>query len=186
MLDTISAKRDEIYAAANDAAVAFVAFCLESYKTRHALSGDESARIFCRYGVGDYLLEGYDILHSFGERQILDDIDRFIEVRKQKEAQNAQAFRPDSLPLPGGSRLPQVHSFGDRDMAEITQSNLHLILHWKTAGMAELWAHDLGITPLEALMRLYSTDFYRRLEDESTKLWTNSPEQLYILFREAA
>ena len=87
MLDTISAKRDEIYAAANDAAVAFVAFCLESYKTRNALSGDESARIFCRYGVGDYLLEGYDILHSFGERQILDDIDRFIEVRKQKEAQ---------------------------------------------------------------------------------------------------
>ena len=69
------------------AAVAFVAFCLESYKTRHALSGDEAARIFGRYGVGDYLLEGYDILHSFGERQILDDIDRFIEVRKQKEAQ---------------------------------------------------------------------------------------------------
>ena len=71
-------------------------------------------------------------------------------------------------------------------MAEITQSNLHLILHWKTADMAELWARDLGISPLEALMRLYSTDFYRRLEDESTKLWTNSPEQLYILFREAA
>ena len=65
----------------------FVAFCLESYKSRHALSGDETAKIFCRYGVGDYLLEGYDILHSFGERQILDDIDRFIEVRKQKEAQ---------------------------------------------------------------------------------------------------
>ena len=70
-----------------DAAVTFVAFCLESYKTRYALSGDEAARIFGRYGVGDYLLEGYDILHSFGERQILDDIDRFIEVRKQKEAQ---------------------------------------------------------------------------------------------------
>ena len=86
MLDTISAKRDEIYAAANDAAVAFVAFCLESYKTRHALSGDESARIFCRYGVGDYLLDGYDILHSFGERQILDDIDRFIEVRATSES----------------------------------------------------------------------------------------------------
>ncbi len=68
------------------AAVAFVAFCLENYKSRHALSGEEAARIFGRYGVGDYLLEGYDILHSFGERQILDDIDRFIEVRKQKEA----------------------------------------------------------------------------------------------------
>ena len=69
------------------AAVAFVAFCLESYKTRHGLSGVGAAQIFSRYGVGEYLLDGYDILHSFGERQILDDIDRFIEVRKQKEAQ---------------------------------------------------------------------------------------------------
>lgn len=67
------------------AAIAFVAFCLESYKARHGLAGEEAAALFCRYGVGDYLLEGYDILHSFGERQILDDIDRFIEVRKQKE-----------------------------------------------------------------------------------------------------
>ena len=71
-------------------------------------------------------------------------------------------------------------------MVEITQSNLHLILHWKTAGMAELWARDLGISPLEALLRLYSTDFYHRLENESTKLWANSAEQLYILFRGAA
>lgn len=69
------------------AAVAFVAFCLESYKARHGLSGVEAVQIFDRYGVGEYLLDGYDILHSFGERQIVDDIDRFIEVRKQKEAQ---------------------------------------------------------------------------------------------------
>lgn len=67
-------------------ALDFVAFCLESYKSRHGLSGEEGAGIFRRYGVGDYLLEGYDILHSFGERQVLDDIDRFIEVRRRKEA----------------------------------------------------------------------------------------------------
>lgn len=71
-------------------------------------------------------------------------------------------------------------------MAEITLSNLHLVLHWKTAGVAELWAKDLGIPPLDALMRFHATDFYRRLEDESTKLWTNSPEQLSVLFREVA
>ena len=71
-------------------------------------------------------------------------------------------------------------------MGEITQSNVHLLLPWKTAGVAELWAKDLGVAPLEALMRFYQTDFYRLLEDESTKLWTNSPEQLYLLFRGAA
>ena len=71
-------------------------------------------------------------------------------------------------------------------MGEINQSNVHLLLPWKVAGVAELWAKDLGVEPLEALMRFYGTEFYRLLEDESTKLWTNSPEQLYMLFRKVA
>ena len=71
-------------------------------------------------------------------------------------------------------------------MGEINQANVHLLLPWKVAGVAELWSKDIGVTPLEAMMRFYATDFYRLLEDESTKLWTNSPQQLYILFREAA
>ena len=60
------------------------------------------------------------------------------------------------------------------------------IAEGKVAGIAELWAKDLGVPPLEAMMRFYATDFYRLLEDESTKLWTNSPQQLYVLFREVA
>ncbi len=71
-------------------------------------------------------------------------------------------------------------------MGEITQENVYLLLPWKVAGVSELWAKDLGVTPLEAMMRFYATDFYKLLENESTKLWTNSPQQLYILFREAA
>lgn len=71
-------------------------------------------------------------------------------------------------------------------MGEINQSNVHLLLPWKVAGVAELWAKDLGVAPLEAMMRFYETDFYRLLEDESTKLWTNSPQQLYLLFHEVA
>ena len=71
-------------------------------------------------------------------------------------------------------------------MGEINQSNVHLLLPWKVAGVAELWAKDLGVAPLEAMMRFYETDFYRLLEDESTKLWTNSPQQLYLLFCEVA
>jgi len=67
-------------------------------------------------------------------------------------------------------------------MAEITQDNVYLLLPWKIAGLAELWARDLGVSPLEALNRFYKTPFYARLADESTKLWHYSPEQLYAVF----
>ena len=35
------------------------------------------------YGVEKYLYEEYDILHSFGERQIVAYIDEFLSVRKE-------------------------------------------------------------------------------------------------------
>ena len=71
-------------------------------------------------------------------------------------------------------------------MGEINQSNVYLLLPWKAAGLAELWAKDLKVSPLDALMRLYATDFYRLLEDESSKLWTYSSEQLYYIFTQDA
>lgn len=66
-------------------------------------------------------------------------------------------------------------------MGEITQENVHLLLPWKIAGMAELMARDFGISVLEAMRRIYAMPFYKKLSDESTKLWHNSPEQLYLL-----
>ena len=67
-------------------------------------------------------------------------------------------------------------------MGEINQSNVHLLLPWKIAGIAELWARDANIAPLEAMERFYQTSFYKSLADESTKLWHYSAEQLYALF----
>ena len=31
-------------------------------------------------------------------------------------------------------------------MGEINQSNVHLLLPWKVAGVAELWAKELGVS----------------------------------------
>ena len=50
-------------------------------------------------------------------------------------------------------------------MAEINQSNVYMLLHWKVAGLARLWAKDLGVSTLEAMMRFYDTPFYAKLED---------------------
>ena len=77
-IDDTSVKDDEKI-------VTFVAFCIECYKAIHGISGHEVADLFRKYGVEKYLYAEYDILHSFGERQIVDDIERFIEVRKDKE-----------------------------------------------------------------------------------------------------
>lgn len=63
--------------------VTFVAFCIECYKTIHGISGHEVADLFREYGVEKYLYEEYDILHSFGERQIVAYIDEFLSVRKE-------------------------------------------------------------------------------------------------------
>ncbi len=63
--------------------VTFVAFCIECYKTIHGIGGREAADLFRKYGVEKYLYGEYDVLHSFGERQIVSYIDEFISVRKE-------------------------------------------------------------------------------------------------------
>jgi len=62
--------------------VKFKAFCLERYKYAHNLKGIETFHLFKQYGVLDYLSSFYDVLHTFGDRYIVADIDEFIEVRK--------------------------------------------------------------------------------------------------------
>ena len=60
----------------------FKVFCLERYKSKHNLKGDEAFRLFKEYGVLDYLGAFYDVLHTFGEQYIVSDIDEFIKVRQ--------------------------------------------------------------------------------------------------------
>ena len=81
----MAAKSEGVSVKVDEKIVTFVAFCIECYKTIHGISGREVADLFRKYGVEKYLYEEYDILHSFGEIQIVDDIERFIEVRKGKE-----------------------------------------------------------------------------------------------------
>ncbi len=60
----------------------FVVFCMESYKRDASLNGADVAEIFMRYEVIDYLKEGYDVLHSLGERALVEDIRDYIERRQ--------------------------------------------------------------------------------------------------------
>jgi len=63
--------------------VKFKVFCIERYKHIHNLKGSEVLRLFKRYGVMDYIGSFYDVLHSFGDKYIVADIDEFISARQK-------------------------------------------------------------------------------------------------------
>ena len=61
----------------------------------------------------------------------------------------------------------------------ITQQHLYLLLPTKMSWLATMLAEDKGITIVEAMTMLYTSSFYARLADESTKLWHLGPVALY-------
>lgn len=62
----------------------FVSFCVEQYKNEKYLAGNQAFEELNQYGVLDYLVENYEILHTQSYQWILEDIDEFINIRKQK------------------------------------------------------------------------------------------------------
>lgn len=59
----------------------FLSFCVEAYKMRHHMSGDDVMKLFDDRGVTQYLTNNYGVLHTQGERWIVDDIDEFLQDR---------------------------------------------------------------------------------------------------------
>ena len=68
---------------------------------------------------------------------------------------------------------------------DVTQQNLYLLLPSKMSWLATMLAEDRGISIVEAKTILYSSSFYARLADESTKLWHLGPVALYEEFQES-
>ena len=66
----------------------------------------------------------------------------------------------------------------------ITQDNLYLLLPSKMAWLASMLSEDKGISVVDAIKRLYSSEMYKKLQDESTKYWHLGPVALYEEFLE--
>ena len=66
----------------------------------------------------------------------------------------------------------------------ITQDNLYLLLPSKMAWLASMLSEDKGISMVDAIKRLYSSEMYKKLQDESTKYWHLGPVALYEEFLE--
>ena len=59
----------------------FAVFCIENYKAHSGMSGRQTAELFRKHGVIDYLREFYDVLHTAGYRYINNDIDEYLKSR---------------------------------------------------------------------------------------------------------
>ncbi len=64
----------------------FISFCIEQYKNAHGLTGEEAMKLLDKYKVLDYLSEHYEVLHTQSHQWLLEDIDEFINIRKEKQA----------------------------------------------------------------------------------------------------
>jgi len=59
----------------------FIVFCIEIFKEENKLTGKEVYELFEKYGVLKYLHDGYDMLHTQGDRWIINDINEFLKIR---------------------------------------------------------------------------------------------------------
>ena len=64
----------------------FVSFCIEEYGAAKGMSGEQALDLFSKYGLVDYLSEYYDVLHTQGRHWLIEEIDEYIEIRKNRDA----------------------------------------------------------------------------------------------------
>ena len=60
----------------------FLIFCTEQYKAAKNLTGKQVSELFSRYRVWEYIYSCFEALHTTGVNYIIEDIDMFINVRK--------------------------------------------------------------------------------------------------------
>lgn len=60
----------------------FIVFCIEIFKEKKQMTGKEAHELFEKYDVFQYLENGYDILHTQGDKWIVEDIEEFIRIRE--------------------------------------------------------------------------------------------------------
>ena len=62
----------------------FLSFCIEQYKNKHQMSGEEVAILFERYGVLPYLEDNFEVLHTQGHRWLMEEIEECKNQQKNE------------------------------------------------------------------------------------------------------
>ena len=62
----------------------FISFCIEQYKVHISANGNEVMDLFDKYGVTEYLSDTFEILHTQSRQWLLEEIDDFIQQKKEE------------------------------------------------------------------------------------------------------
>ena len=66
----------------------FKTFCFEMYKAEKGMTGIMTQQLFEKYKVFEYLDTFYEVLHTTGDKYIINDIDLYIEARTKAKNKN--------------------------------------------------------------------------------------------------
>ncbi len=61
----------------------FYTYTLEKYAISKRIGGLQALAIFKEYGIDEYLIKHYDLLHTQGTGYVIDEIDRFVRRKKR-------------------------------------------------------------------------------------------------------
>ena len=64
-------------------------------------------------------------------------------------------------------------------IGEINQETLYLLLPSKVCWLASMLVENKGMSTIDSIKVIYSSNLYKRLKVESTKLWQLGPVALY-------
>ena len=68
----------------------FLGFCVEIYKAEKNMTGRDAFNYLYHSGATDFLIRGYDALHTTGHLYIIDSIDEYIENNKEPHVLQGQ------------------------------------------------------------------------------------------------
>lgn len=58
----------------------FFIYCIERYRYYKELSGAATAEIFAEHNIYDYVCRYFNVLHIMSDRNIVQDIDEYIQL----------------------------------------------------------------------------------------------------------
>ena len=84
LYDEFEARRKMRVLEVSTPAFEFYTYTLERYALRKGITGLHALALFKEYGVDEFLLQHYDLLHTQGTGYVIDEIQRFIDRRKKR------------------------------------------------------------------------------------------------------
>lgn len=70
----------------------FLSFCIEQYKVKQGLSGEDTMNLFEKYNVLSYLSDNFEVLHTQGRQWLMEEIEDTLRNKRRKNEALSRKF----------------------------------------------------------------------------------------------